>query len=223
MARRIRSETDGDEKKRARKRAEKHFNGGGKEASGETGGEQRVLPALGHNGPTPATLMHHIQSLRGFKAKVDEANGRLRNAWKQAEEAGINRKAMKLFFDLEKIDPDEASARMKALKSLLDAGGIEVQMEMFEPQGALSKGAAAYDGGYKAGIAAKNLDSNPYTPNTEDGQLWMQGWHAGQAKNFSGIKQSGPEPKDDGDDEAAAASDAGADIDGDEPWPPIAA
>lgn len=189
MAKRFRSDPDAGaaDKKRARAKADRSFKKNGDAPKAK---EPRVLPDLlaADNGPKAKDFLHHYRTAKGFKAKLDEINGQYRNALKQAKEAGVDPAVITATMRYEKKDPLEVQTYFKQLRSMFEAAGIEVQLDFFE--GSVSRPAQIYDEGFKAGKAAKSMDTNPHEISTDQGQLWQQGWNAGQAENMSGIGQT---------------------------------
>ena len=184
-----------DDKKAARDNAEKHFNGGKKKKAAEEP-KQRVLQDLTkENGPKPRDFLHHFTTAKGFKDKLETAQGHYRNALKQAKEAGIDPAVITSTMKWQKKDPLEVQTYFKQLRATFEAAHVEVQLEIFS-ESSISRPAQIYDDGYKAGKAGKSSTDNPHAENTPAGQTWLQGWHAGQAENMAGIGKT-PESKAD--------------------------
>ena len=141
------------------------------------------------NGPKARDFEHHYKTALGYKAKVDEANGRYRAGLKAAKEAGIDPAVITAAMKWAKKDPLEAAQYFKQLRETFAVAGVEVQLDIFS-EGGVSRNAQIYDDGFKAGKAAKNPDANPHEMTTEAGHLWQQGWTAGQAENAAGITQT---------------------------------
>lgn len=182
-----------DDKAEAKKRAEKHFsNGRGKKGADEPK-KPRVLPDLlaADNGPKAKDFLHHFTTCRGFKDKVDTANGHYRAALKSAKEAGIDPAVITATMKWQKKDPLEVQQYMKQLRETFAIAGIDVQLDMFN-EGTISRPAQIFDDGFKAGKAAKNPDVNPHDMSTAAGQQWHDGWKAGQADNMAGIGKTEP-------------------------------
>jgi hypothetical protein len=134
---------------------------------------------LGDAGASKRDLKHHVDTVIGFKKKVDEAQGRLRNAYAQAQKAGVSKALISETIRWKHEDPVAARLFFAQLAKSFDANGVEVQLEMFDGSN-ISRGAQIYDEGFKAGSAGKASTENPHDESNANGQLWLQAWHAGQ-------------------------------------------
>jgi len=188
MARKF-SDTVKQERDRNKARADKVFE---KPEPKDEKPKQRILPdltAAGSNGPSYKDLRMHFTTLKGLKLKVDEASSTYSNARKRAKECGIDPAVLSHLMKLEKQDPLEVKMYFKQLDRAAQANGLEVQIDMFDNSG-VTREAQIFDDGVKAGAAAKSTSDNPHQENTEAGQTWLTGWHAGQKRNLSKIGQS---------------------------------
>ena len=129
------------------------------------------------------------------KVKKDEASAYYQNARKRCKEAGFDPKVVTDLMKYEQEDPLAVALYFKQLSQGAEAVGIAIQQEMpFTGSGdGVSREAQILDDGIKAGLAAKGTDTSPHDESTPAGQIWLQGWHIGQARNMSGIKQTPPE------------------------------
>jgi hypothetical protein len=178
------------DKKRARAKADKVFEKKAKEPA------QRVLPDLSANGLKAADIRFHFSTIKGLKAKVGEANAHYSNARKRCKEAGFDPKVVTDLMKIEADDPLAVALYFKQLSQGAEAVGIAIQQEMpftGSAEGGVAREAQILDDGIKAGVAAKGTDTSPHDESTPAGQIWLQGWHIGQARNASGIKQTPPE------------------------------
>jgi ribosome modulation factor len=195
VARKFRADRNASEngKARAKANADKHF---GKKAEEEKPDAKRVLPDLlaADNGPKARDFDHHYKTALGFKKKLESAQGHYRNALKSAKEAGIDPAVITATMKWADRDPLEAQMYFKQLRETFAVAGVEVQLDIFN-ESSISRNAQIYDDGFKAGKAAKGIDTNPHDANTPAGQLWMKGWHDGQAENMT-FGQT-PKPKAD--------------------------
>lgn len=173
--------SDGD-KKAAKARAEAHFNGSKKKAAEPKG--PRVLPDLlsADNGPKARDFLHHFTTAKGFKGKLEAAQGHYRNALKQAKEAGIDPAVITATMKWQAKDPLEVQQYFKQLRSTFEVASIEVQLDIFN-ESAISRPAQIYDDGFKAAKAGKPESTNPHAPNTAAWQTWVHGFDAGSLDN----------------------------------------
>lgn len=180
MAKRFSSD---DGKKAAREKAEQAFNGKGKKKAEEPKGP-RVLPDLlaGDNGPKARDFLHHFSQAKGFKGKLETAQGHYRNALKQAKEAGIDPAVITATMKWQKKDPLEVQQYFKQLRSTFEVASIEVQLDIFN-ESAISRPAQIFDDGYKAAKAGKPESENPHTPDTTAWKGWVNGFDAGSLDN----------------------------------------
>lgn len=179
------SDTVKEEKQRAKDRANKVFEKpeAPKPKGPATGKLLDDRTAAGANGPSFKDLAFHFSTLKGLKNKVDEASAYYSNARKRAKECGIDPAVLSHLMKLEKQDPLEVKMYFKQLDRAAQANGLEIQMDMFDASG-VSREAQIFDDGVKAGVAAKNTSENPHQENTDAGQTWLAGYHAGQRKNM---------------------------------------
>ena len=190
MARKF-ADTVAEEKQRNKGRAEKLFEPKEepKRDDAPKGKLLEDITAGGSNGPSYADYRHWFQKLKVLKAKVREANSEYSNARKGAKDAGIDPSVLSYLMKRQEQDPLEVEIYHKQLVRAGTAVGIEVQMDLFDRSN-ISREAQIFDDGVKAGAAAKNTSDNPHNENTDAGQTWLAGWHAGQRRNLAKIAAS---------------------------------
>lgn len=185
MAPRITADRDASAagKKKAKANAEKAFKGQAASdvAEGKKAGETLKTVVSELKLPERRDFEHHIKTVRGFKAKVDEANGRYRNAIKAAEEAGIEASVIKALFKWENRDPNEARLFFAKLNRAFETANFDLQIQLFDQSG-LSPSEKALQDGHRAGVAGESYDKNPHDLNSDIGRKWEEGRMRGQAE-----------------------------------------
>lgn len=154
----------------------------------------KVLPdesQEGHN-VTEETFFEHVKALTLLTAEKDNANANLRNGWKLAEEAGIDREALKLALKVKKRDEDRIKATFRTLDRYLKWLRIPTgtQIGMFQEEAPLDDAASiskAEDEGRFAYHENKNLKDNPHAINTARGQAWHKGFLDAEAGVIKGM------------------------------------
>lgn len=161
--------------------------GGGKKAAKDkqkTGNMQAAAageaPRL--NLPQPRDLKHHYDTISGYKARLDEANGHLRNAYKQAEEAGVDTAAIRMAMSKAKKDPMVMRNFYAQLSEHLKEQGQPFQIALFDTiKGTPAE--QAYRAGFDCG-ASGGTPQNPYPPGSEPFVYYSRGNAHGYGKNI---------------------------------------
>ena len=190
MARKVQTLEDMEARQKGRKKAEA-------EAAFKPEKKPRAKKAKAEDGPTelkavapsqaefklPADrdALHHYTTIRGLKAKVDEANARLSNARKMAKEAGIEPEHINAVLKWQKHDPAELNAHLRKMAQMFKIGDLPVQFSIFDLS-SLSPPERALQEGHKAGKEGVDFDANPYHPSSPEGQKWIEGLHRGRAE-----------------------------------------
>lgn len=129
--------------------------------------------------PELRDVKHHMQTIAGWKSKLDEANGHLRNAWKAAEEAGIDVAALKASFKWSKRDPVEVVRFLLSFNQQMKLQGSEVQLQILD-ESALDLDEKALQDGYRAGLAGRH--DNPHDLGTIAHNKYEDGYARGQGE-----------------------------------------
>lgn len=125
--------------------------------------------------------------------KASAARGVKRGILKEAENAGANMEALKLFVDLRKLEEDDRLDLTEELSRYCAAAGTRLwrpgmietaeQVDLFEdPPKALQEGRQAlreaqiYSDGYNSRIAGGARDQNRQVAGSADYQQWDRGW-----------------------------------------------
>lgn len=213
MARKFTADPDvsGTMKRQGRAKAERAF-ARTKKADAESG--PRVVPELKSNGPRPVDLRHHFEQIEAAKAAAQSKASEHQAKRKLAKECGINLNAISLIQKFQKMDEDDRASTFKQMAALNEVMNKGIQFDLFGASGQLSRKAEIWDEGYKAGIAAKDMNDSPYDVNTDNGQIYLSGWHTGQRENLNKlVDQRGEAPAND------AAGDDHPDPDAQNDWP----
>lgn len=130
---------------------------------------------------TESTFHEHIKAIQKLTTEKDTANANLRNAWKLAEEAGIDREMAKFALKVKKKDDDLRKGQFKTLDSYLKwlRTPTGTQLGLYQEEAPLDEPAAiakAEDDGAFAYHENKNLTANPHAINTPRGQAWQKGY-----------------------------------------------
>lgn len=191
--------------------------GGRKRKSKKTGDQAKELQAAATseaprlNIPAPRDLKHHYDTILGFKAKLDEANGRLRNAFKQAEEAGVDTAGIRFAMSKSKKDPLVLKAFLLQVAEHFKELGLPFQISLFDTING-TPDEQAYKAGYAIGEGGQT-PANPYPAGSPPNDEYNRGVAHGIGKNLGQT----PEQVD-----AALAADGGPDRGdggGTEVWP----
>jgi hypothetical protein len=125
------------------------------------------------NLPQPKDLKHHYNTIMGYKAKMDEASGHLRNAYKQAEECGIDTAAIRMAMSKSKKDPMVMRNFYAQLIEHMKEQGQPFQLMIFDT----AKGTPdeqAYRAGYETAKGG-HTRPNPYPPGSKPHKRWARG------------------------------------------------
>lgn len=174
----------------------------------------------GQNTPSEdAIVVVQLQKMRRAKAEAASSNGEMRQIYSLAETNGVNLKAAKDVLRIieskseKKIQEfvSETLAKIRYL-SLLGHQLTPDQKDLFDFSSAEQPlfDEKAYEEGLRAGRLGEDPNSNPHDLNTEAGQRWLEGFHAGTADRKAVLQMESPdqivkaESEDDDFDEAIA-------------------
>jgi hypothetical protein len=126
----------------------------------------------------------NLGKMRRAKEELDSANGSYRNVLKHVEAKGIHLGAAKRAFSIIKSDKrDEAVAELTALFEYLYILGHPLekkQLDMFRVEQPRTPSVdKAKEHGRYVGIMGMGMDQNPYAVDSEQGQAWIESFHAG--------------------------------------------
>lgn len=209
---RIRADRDvgGTKSKIAKDKADRQFKGAAKktdslgEIEGAPEGGVMLLP-IGASGPKLDRVKFHCDTILGLKKRVREFQGRLSKAWDAAEVEGIHKKGTKDMMKLLNDDPVEVKQHLTAMYSTAEAMGMDVGAQ--GPSN-ISRAAHIFDQGFKDGALGKSITDGSWPASTPDGQIYAQGWHAGQMSIMKLGKTPDPNESDDDEvDDKAPAND----------------
>lgn len=162
-------------------------------------GRKKSPVADTHGNVSQATLLEfHDELVEAYRLKAS-ADGALRNVYKRAEQAGLDRKTLKrAYTDAQKAENERQVDDERYRRYMAWLGKpIGTQAEMPLPNGetegaeqpangedteavAKHENNAAFEEGLSAGKAGANGASNPHEPGSEAMQSWSSGWAAGQ-------------------------------------------
>jgi hypothetical protein len=145
------------------------------------------------------TFLAFVGEIRDAKAAVDSANGTLRNTYKRAESAGLDKKELKEAIRVDGLSgaAREEAFRLKALYMAWLGKPIGFQSSLDLPQTDDGEGDEdaspesgdpiaehqvrnAQDNGLAAGRSGQDRGSNPWSPGTFMAQQWDAAWIQGQ-------------------------------------------
>ncbi len=151
-------------------------------------GDPTVVADSGSN-VTQATFMYSVHAIARLEKAKDKAVAELRQGYKQAQDAGIDLKVFKEVVREAKEDSEALKLHFRTKDRYMRFMGVETgfQFGLFEnPEEADQN---AMDKGRRAGGLGIDSSENPYQPSTDEGQKWMQGWHAGQKDIAEGMRE----------------------------------
>lgn len=176
--------------------------------------------AAGHNAQKDedhrrALFFHHLAKARRAAEEMAEAKKDFEAILKEAMEDGIPKAEMKWALKAEKQNQEKALARarreLEIARWLSLPIGTQLSLLDEDRTPAVDR---AYEEGKTSGLSGKTCIS-PYSPDTEQSQKWIEGWHAGQSalreaflkKNGAEITPAPEEPSTDPEmDDAVAAA-----------------
>lgn len=143
----------------------------------------------GHNGGvSEATIYRHLGAIRAKMEALESANGKLREAWKKAQDDGVDKKALRAIMSELKLSPEEIVETTNTLMAyraavmLPNAGPITLD-EVPDAADAPKRQAYAREQGSLAGFRGAGGDCNPYPDHSDACHLaWQDGWSDAQAK-----------------------------------------
>lgn len=203
MAPKIRADRDAAKtgKKAAKARADAHFKdpkAEQKAAADKAEGETLKTTIAQLNLPALQDAAHHYKTVQGWKAKVDEMQGKYRNALKAAEEAGVDTSWIKSAMKWSKRDAHEFRRFLAGLQLVNKVAGIDVQFTLLDESG-LDPIEKAFQDGHRAGLAGAGYNDNPHELGSAGAQRWEDGRQRGQKELAGqGIGKT-TEPANDGD------------------------
>lgn len=183
---RVDRDVSGTQSKIAKGKADRKF----KEA---TGGKQRdslgeiegapigqIHFAIGDKGPALDRIRFHVDTVLGYTKKKQEILGKLSKAWDAAEAEGIDKKGTKDAMKIAGYDRAAIASYFRSLRATAEAMNLNVQLDAFNESN-ISREAQIFDQGFKDGALGKSITDGSFPANTAQGQIYAQGWHAGQA------------------------------------------
>lgn len=133
-----------------------------------------------------------------LKAKVDEANGKLRAHLKLMDERGVNLKAVAMLRRLRKMDSEDAELLFRDIARM----GRWLQMPLFSQSEMFASDDAAEPSddakklvtldeaereGFDAGEGGRAANDTRFAAGTEEHQAFARGWLRGQARIAAGM------------------------------------
>lgn len=157
------------------------------------------------NIPTPKDLKHHYSTILGFKKKVNDANSNLRNAYSQAEAAGLDTQSIRDAVTKGKKDPFALRSYFTQLGMHLAELGLPFQIHLFDTI-AGTPADQAYKTGYAVGEAGQT-PNNIYPAGSSPHLAYNRGVAHGIGKNLgqtpeqvdAALADNGPAAQGEGD------------------------
>lgn len=173
---------------------------------------QSIAAAVGGN-VLQETLRQHYGAIDSAEAGLKRAQQKLKTAWDDAENAGIDKKALKQVMKRLREDPATARMHMQLVSSYSKQLGLFDKIEGWlqdedkaanaasvdraeadtpkgEPVDLKSGGSleAAKAQGFEAGIEGERKNANPYAHNSPQWHQWESGYSAGHKKRGKEIR-----------------------------------
>ena len=134
-----------------------------------------------------------VERIEAKQSVAEGARSDLGTIYKEAEDLGFNRGALKLALKLRNMEPEKRTDFLSSLNAYCDKLGVFAQSDLFgdTPTGVgpdESGGSKAPTvnvaqlQGEKAGKAGQRIDDNPYDESTPQRSAWDAGWIEGQAE-----------------------------------------
>lgn len=133
-----------------------------------------------------------VERIEAKKQVSDDARSDLGTIYKEAEDLGFNRPALKLAVKLRNMEVDKRADFLSSLNAYCDKLGVFAQQDLFNeaPTGVgpgngadpAEAAAAAQQAGETAGKRGARADSNPHDADTPTHVAWQAGWLKGQAE-----------------------------------------
>lgn len=168
--------------------------------------DEEAMPTAGDNITDETRKIFWRESVRAQQA-IDEAAEVLKAAkdvlnsvLKNAEAAGLQKRAIKDALKLRLVDRDVLIAEERDRARFLALSGIwpSIQTDMFASLTPIDLTAettaeVAFDNGHRCGLKGESRSINPHVPATEQYDAWDRGWLQGQGSNVE--KLGGRKPR----------------------------
>jgi len=143
-------------------------------------------PPAGHNSKErQAIIVKCVQEIVALESKRDQISEQIRDIKQTRIKGELNMKigdfnaALRLY----RLEGDDREAFMETLRETFLALGLGEQLDFLATHDVAAKPLdlkAVYATGKKAGLAGKDLESNPHDDDTEAHENWAAGWRKGQ-------------------------------------------
>lgn len=152
--------------------------------SARNGNIDNVVPLKNEALQEDAVKAVNIAKYKRAADDLASENGRFRNVVKHVEAKGINTKALKRAIAIQKSGKtEEIVSELTALFEYLMILGTPIdkkQLDLFRVEAPRTPSVEkAKEHGRYNGIMGLGMDQNPYSIDSEQGQAWMDAWHAG--------------------------------------------
>lgn len=129
-----------------------------------------------------------ISKIKRLKEAAESATGEYASGLGRLESTGIDKWAVKEALKIQKKGRAEVTDYVAKLRklfkylSLLNLPVDESQLELFQTVSAQEPEVdRAFRAGVLIGAMGEGMEHNPYSPETEQGQAWIKGFHEGTA------------------------------------------
>jgi hypothetical protein len=163
-------------------------------ADDETAPLPKRLLKGGNSRISDATIYRHLGSIRHKLAKLATANSEVREAWKRAQDDGVDKRMLKRIMDELKLSPEEIVAEHNLLQDYRGAvslpTAVRIEDEPAEDKDAIERRKAyARKAGEQGGYRGADMSTNPYPDPTDPCRLeWNEGWRKAQNDLSAGFK-----------------------------------
>lgn len=131
-----------------------------------------------------------IARVKNLKEKAESATGEYSSALGRLEANGLEKWAVKEALKIQKKGASEVTAYVNKLQKLFKYLGLlnlpieDSQLEMFQTASAAEPEVdRAWRAGVLVGAMGEGMDHNNYSPESDQGQAWLKGYHEG-SKNY---------------------------------------
>jgi hypothetical protein len=164
-------------------------------------GRPRKEPETHGNVSQSTLLEFHDELVEAYRLKAS-ADGALRNVYKRAEQAGLDRKTLKrAYSDAQKAENERQVDDERYRRYMAWLGvpvGTQAEMTLSDEDESQANGEdteaveqhknnMAFEEGVSAGKAGANAASNPHPPGSEAFQAFSLGWSAGQKETVMAL------------------------------------
>ncbi|MGD9613773.1 MAG: hypothetical protein AB7H90_01100 [Alphaproteobacteria bacterium] len=138
-------------------------------------------------GPNLDRIPQLVERIDAKKQVADDARSDLGTIFKEVEDLGHDRGALKLAIKLRNMEAGKRTTFMTRLNEYLDVLGVFAQGDLFsdEEQGVGPRQSGdidPYQAGKKAGFVGEAAENNPFDDDEPAHEAWSKGWVAGQAQ-----------------------------------------